>query len=465
MSLASKEIDEASVRILLIEDDEVFCQRFIQAGIRYGFHTSSCRSFEEARQFLSSQSFSFYLVDANLDNDHNFGLTQSIISKNPLARIYSIVKLQSLNLIPRCLDQGISNVIPICIDVEDIATWISHDSVDHSSLFHSDAMRDIKLVGRSQHHFEILEKIDQMKNVDASVLITGESGTGKELVARALHESSHRSSQRFDAINCGAIPENLLESELFGHRRGAFTDAKSDKKGLFELCHKGTLLLDEIGELPLNLQVKLLRVLQEKEIRPIGGVSSIKIDTRIIAVTNRDLQSEIERGHFRGDLYYRLSVLKVHILPLRSRSHDIPVLAVNFLNKFSHQHHKPLQPFTPSQLARIQNYSWYGNVRELQNAIERSVILAKNQKVSLNDIFDDHARLLQCSKSQGIASDESMPVKYSEAKESFERRYLNQILKLTQGNVSEAARLAGKTRVEIYRYLMRNKINPTYFRI
>jgi DNA-binding NtrC family response regulator len=450
--------------VLLIDDDEEFCNAFAKTSSKFHLYTEESRSYESAASIIKSNSFAAVLVDSNFDQKNNFEILKTLLRDRPLTKIFALVHNQSIDLIPTYLERGASNVIPISLGAEAIAKKIDGELSKETPLEPASCPIDYpKIIGRSHQHVEILEKINQIKDVDASVLVTGESGTGKELVARALHEASTRSRARFDAINCGAIPENLLESELFGHKRGAFTDAKIEKKGLFEVCSHGTLLLDEIGELPLNLQVKLLRVLQEREVKPIGSTNTVKIGTRIIAATNRDLQTEVDKGTFRRDLYYRLSVLKIHIQPLRDRCEDIPLLVNNFIKRYSRTYNKEIKPLSTSVLARIEGYPWHGNIRELQNAIERAVILSKFGRIDPNDIFEDN---FSTNNTFGLNTSAStpMPIKYHKAKKDFETRYLQNLLKRTAGNVSEAARMAGKTRVEIYRYLDRNQLKPCEYR-
>jgi DNA-binding NtrC family response regulator len=293
------------------------------------------------------------------------------------------------------------------------------------------------------------------------VLILGESGTGKELVARAIHESSSRSDKPFMAINCGAIPEQLLESELFGHRRGSFTDAKSDRKGIFEVCSDGTLLLDEIGDMPLPLQTKLLRVLQERQITPIGATSPMPIRTRVIAATHRDIASEAKMRRFREDLYYRLSVVVVRLPPLRERRDDIPILTEHFLDEFNRRFDRQIRPPNASTMMQLISYDWPGNVRELQNAIERAVVLSSGDELQLDHTFsptdsptdniDGAKKLTETSE----LSSTLYTLTLSEAKQQFERTYLRQLLQRSRGNISEAARISGRYRADIYRLMNR----------
>ena len=283
--------------------------------------------------------------------------------------------------------------------------------------------------------FEIIRKVAQYKS---TILITGESGTGKELVARALHYHSDRSQNLFVPVNCAAIPENLLESELFGHVRGAFTDAIRTKKGLFEEADGGTLFLDEIGELPSQLQVKLLRVLQDGEIRRVGEAKSIQIDVRIVAATMKDLTKEANEGRFREDLYYRLNVLPIHVPPLRERKEDIPLLVTHFISKYSQLMNKKVGGIDPAALEALMNFKWYGNVRELENAIERAIVLADGENIELQNLPAEVQHI----------QDDSQPVPMTEeeysikkASREMEMDLIRKALKRTKGNHTHAARL------------------------
>lgn len=243
-----------------------------------------------------------------------------------------------------------------------------------------------EIIGKSPAIKQMLDLIARVCSSKTNVLITGESGTGKELVARLIHESGPLKDKPFIPINCGAIPENLIESELFGHRRGSFTGAVSEKEGLFEAANGGTLFLDEIGELPLSMQVKLLRVIQERVIRKVGGNDDIKVDARIIAATNRDLEAGVARGTFREDLFYRLNVLMIKTPPLRERAGDVKILAEKFAEKFAKKQKKELSQIDPLAMTALENYSWPGNVRELENVIERAVTLSTGTKLALDSL-------------------------------------------------------------------------------
>jgi two-component system response regulator HydG len=291
--------------------------------------------------------------------------------------------------------------------------------------------------------------IAQVSETDASVIISGESGTGKELVARALHRRSSRSGP-FVAINCAAMPAALLESELFGHVKGAFTDARTAREGLFLRANGGTLLLDEIGEMPLEMQAKLLRVLQESKVRPVGGDREIEFDTRILAATNRDIESEIEEGNFREDLYYRLNVVRIHVPPLRSRGRDVLLLAQSFVERIAKQTGKSVLGIASSAAQKLLEYDWPGNVRELENSIERAVVLTKFEDITVDDLPEKIRQ--HDSGTLVVAGDnpEEMPTLAE-----MERRYVERVLKVVSGNKTHAARVLGLDRRTLYRKLER----------
>ena len=286
---------------------------------------------------------------------------------------------------------------------------------------------------------------------DASVLLRGDSGTGKEMLARAIHRASPRAARPFIAINCGAIPEALLESELFGHVKGAFTDAVANHKGLFLAADGGTLLLDEIGDMPPALQVKLLRVLQERAVRPVGSSQSHAVDVRIISATNRDLEAAMAAGQFREDLYYRLNVVTLSLPTLAERREDIPLLANHFLHKLAAKYGRRLSGFAPEALKALIAAAWPGNVRQLYNVVEQVCALATTPLVPLALV----QRALRVPSVQVLS--------YAEAKQRFEREYLVGLLKLTDGNVADAARLAQRNRTEFYRLLQKHELTPGHF--
>lgn len=294
------------------------------------------------------------------------------------------------------------------------------------------------LVGRSRALREVLSLIDHVAAVDSTVLITGESGTGKELVARAIHQSSPRRDRPFVVANCGALPEGLLESELFGHEPGAFTGARTRRTGRFELAHTGTLFLDEIGDIPPKAQVDLLRVLQTREFERVGGSETVQVDVRIIAATNRDLQAMVREGTFREDLYYRLNVIPIHLPPLRERPEDIVPLAYHFLGRFCERFGKRIEGFTPRAIEVLTSYRWPGNVRELENLIERTVVLCRNELI---DIHDLPSHLWRSSRDGEVPTVDNL--------ETLERLTIARVVQQSS-NLKEAARRLGISRTTLY---------------
>jgi two-component system, NtrC family, response regulator GlrR len=299
---------------------------------------------------------------------------------------------------------------------------------------------------------DVLAKARLVADSEASVFIYGESGTGKELIARAIHDASRRREQPFVAINCGAIPEQLLESELFGHVKGSFTGAVRDHKGLFQTADKGTLFLDEIGDMPVSLQVKLLRVLQERRVRPVGSTQSYEVDVRVISATHRNIEAEMAAGNFRDDLYYRLNVVALHLPSLAERREDIPLLANHFLALLTEKYRKSIPGFAPEAMELLVSAPWPGNVRQLYNVVEQSVALATTSLIP--------APLVQ----QAIQHQQSELSSFEEARRKFEREYLAQILRITEGNVTQAARLAKRNRTEFYKLLQRHQLDPKLFK-
>jgi two-component system, NtrC family, response regulator GlrR len=311
---------------------------------------------------------------------------------------------------------------------------------------------DGEFITRSPIMRELLKEARLVAESEASVLICGESGTGKELLARAIHKASSRRDQPFVAINCSAIPEPLLESELFGYRKGSFTGATRDHRGLFDAADRGTLFLDEIGDMPLALQPKLLRVLEERQVRRLGATEPVPVDVRIISATHQDLEAKMREGEFREDLYYRLNVVKLELPPLGQRPEDIPLLAAHFVARLAEKYHKEIKGFSPEAMELLAGASWPGNVRQLLNVVEHAVTLSPSAIIPAMFV----QRALRDRRREMIS--------LAEAKRRFEREYLTQLLQITSGNVSQAARLAKRNRTEFYKLLHRHCLDPALFK-
>jgi two-component system, NtrC family, response regulator GlrR len=308
------------------------------------------------------------------------------------------------------------------------------------------------IVGKSKKMQEVMERAAKAAETDSNVCIYGESGTGKELIAKSLHLLSSRKDNPFVAVNCAAIPEGLLEGELFGYEKGAFTGALKTKKGFFSQAHGGTIFLDEVAEMPESMQVKLLRALQEKQFYSLGGEKSIEVDVRILTATNKNLEEEVRNGRFREDLFYRIYVIPIHLPPLRERKEDIPLLVDHFIKKYANKLKKGIKGVSSHTIQRLMSYSWPGNVRELENTIEYAVAM------TTNDVISDDLIL----QTKTIDVDQLKPLK--DAKNEFEKKYISHVLALAEGNVSKAAELSGKYRGDFYDLLKKHDLNPLDFK-
>jgi DNA-binding NtrC family response regulator len=311
------------------------------------------------------------------------------------------------------------------------------------------------IVGRSPAMTAVFELVRKAARSDANILVVGESGTGKELIARAIHANSPRATEAFVPVDCASLPENLLESELFGHEKGAFTGAVKTKPGLIEVAHRGTLFLDEIAELPASLQVKLLRALQEREIRRVGGTRQIEVDVRLVSATNRNLRETVAQGQFRKELYYRVNVIAIDLPPLRERKGDITLLAHTFLKKFGKGRETPLKGFEPEAMRILEAYPWPGNVRELQNVIERACALADGETITPRDLPEHLRAPLQTAPPLPAPAGTELPLKNAKAEwlKQMEATYLTDLLRRHEGNVSQAARAAGIDRKTFHRLI------------
>ncbi|SMF22600.1 sigma-54-dependent transcriptional regulator [Pseudobacteriovorax antillogorgiicola] len=460
---------------LLIVDDDVNTCKFWQAALgEEGFRVDFCHTLSDMKDVTKRYFVDAILLDLDLGEESGLDGLPFLVSESPFSRIFILTANASLDSAVDAFRSGVFDYITKDTNPEDIAQKV-RDSLSKSSVESHVAKEEVTkigLIGQGQRFSELCTTIDQVKDVDSTVLILGESGTGKEIVARALHRLSSRKQMRFEAINCAAIPESLLESELFGHKKGAFTDASSDRKGIFELCNKGTLLLDEIGDMPLSLQTKLLRVLQEKEVVPVGSSKPIKIDTRVIAATHRDLLEEIQSGRFREDLYYRLSVVPVNIPPLRHRKDDIGVLLEHFLKELNKRFNKEVLPPSTDVLRRIMSYDWPGNVRELKNAVERAVVLSPDGKIHVEHLFRHLHKVDFDEEAEGNSSGgegvtlggEIFDMALTDAKQAFEKQYLERLLSKTGGNIAELARRCGRYRADIYRLFEKYDIDHQSYR-
>ncbi|HSN29123.1 MAG TPA: sigma-54 dependent transcriptional regulator [Kofleriaceae bacterium] len=390
---------------ILVVDDEQSMREFLAICLRRAGHkVTTTQNATEALTQLKQKPFDVVVTDLRMPGElDGLGILGAIKSGTVRAadgvldpEVILVTAYASADSAIAAMKQGAYDYLTKPFQVDEINAVINRALEKKSLVEENLALRErvagrarlANLLGKSRSMQKVFELISKIHSARTSVLITGESGTGKELVARALHTEGARAKMPFVAVNCGAIPEELMESELFGHKKGAFTGAIADKPGLFQEASGGTLFLDEIGELSLGLQVKLLRALQERKVKPVGATEEAEIDVRVVAATNRDLETEVARGAFRADLYYRLNVIEVRLPPLRQRREDIPLLAEHFLRRFATEHGRDLR-FSPEALRQLERYDFPGNVRELENIIERAVALAPNNTIGPEDLPDE----------------------------------------------------------------------------
>jgi len=463
-------MDFSNSKILLVDDNKSNIELMKVILSEEGFNVVTSSDSQDALRKLKRDNFDLVITDFLMPPGiDGIELTQEIKKKWPGTEVIILTAYGDIDSAVRAIKSGAYDFIqrPINNDILILKVkralhnrFLNTELDKIKKIIQQDFEIQYKIVGISKSIKTILDNIRIIASTDSTVLITGESGTGKELVARTIHHLSNRRNQNFVAVNCGAIPETLLESEFFGYKKGAFTGADFDKSGLFQEANNGTIFLDEIGELPLQLQVKLLRVLQEREIRPLGSNSSIKVNVRVIAATNRNLQSLIEEGKFRSDLYYRLNVVNIHVPPLRERHDDIPLLANYFLAKFSHKYNKNVVGFSNIVMDSFIKYDWPGNVREMENVIERAVILARKNTIEATELPEE----IFGNKKLETFFTNNMIVSYKKAKEMFDKEYITRLLEHTKGNIKKAAEISGRYRTDIYDMIKKYEIDIEGFR-
>jgi two-component system response regulator GlrR len=443
-----------NARILLVDDDKDLLQLIAMRLTASGYAVTAVESGEAALAALAVSRPQVVVTDLRMHGMDGMALFDAIHRDSPSL---PVVILTAHGTIPEAVTatrRGVFSFLTKPFEPKVLLDTVA-DAMRLSSPPASGELESwrLEIITRSSSMEDLLAQARRVAASDASVCLYGASGTGKELLARAIHRASPRAEAPFVAVNCGAIPEGLLESELFGHKKGSFTGAVSDRRGLFQAAQGGTLFLDEIGDMPLPLQVKLLRALEERKIRPVGSHETFDVDVRVIAATHRKLEERIASGEFREDLYYRLNVVKLYIPTLAERREDIPLLANEFLSRLGLRYRRGRLAFSPEALQLLVSAPWPGNVRQLLNVVEQAVALAATEVIPESLVR------------QALDAGDTALTPLDEARRAFERDYLVRILKITGGNVTKAARLAGRNRTEFYRLLERHSLEPGVFKV
>lgn len=469
---ASPEAAVAPKRILIVEDNDLArrqLHQLLQADPQFEID-STCDG-RQALADLQKNNYSIALLDLRIPGLDGMELIHQIQSQNLPVTVIVITGHGSIDDAVKAIRMGAYDFLPKPIDVENLRLVMQRALRERSLQDEVAALRAQlrtnysfhNILSKNPHMHAVFELINNVAQSTTTVLIEGETGTGKEQVARAIHEASHARSGPLIAINCAALPDTLLESELFGHEKGAFTSAVGRRQGRFELADKGTIFLDEVGDVHAPMQAKLLRVLQERRFERVGGSESIEVDVRVIAATNRPLQRLVKEGVFREDLYYRLNVVKIELLPLRERPEDIPLLATHFAQKYARPGEPPKQ-ISPKAMEALLNYRWPGNIRELENAIERATVTSMGHVIQTENLPPELVNPPQPKFSSHISLDRHLPELLREAVSSIEQQYIRKALKKAHGNVGRCARICGLSRRSITAKIAEYKLDKAAFK-
>ncbi|WP_307746583.1 two-component system response regulator GlrR [uncultured Pantoea sp.] len=439
-----------AAKLLLVDDDPSLLKLLGMRLRSEGYQVTTAASGPEALRLLQKEKIELVISDLRMDEMDGLALFGEIQKRHTGLPVIILTAHGSIPDAVSATQQGVFSFLTKPVDKDALYKAID-EALAQQAPVSDDRWREA-IVTRSPLMLRLLEQAHMVAQSDVSVLINGQSGTGKEMLAQAIHAASPRNGKPFVAINCGALPEQLLESELFGHAKGAFTGAVSARDGLFKTAGGGTLFLDEIGDMPQPLQVKLLRVLQERKVRPLGSDHDIEIDVRIISATHRDLPKAMEKKEFREDLFYRLNVVNLKIPALHQRTEDIPLLANHLLRQAAERHKPQIRSFSVDAMKRLMTASWPGNVRQLVNVIEQCVALSSSPVIS------------DALVEQALSGENSALPTFAEARNQFELNYLRKLLQMTKGNVTNAARLAGRNRTEFYKLLSRHELDASDFK-
>ncbi|MCI0707985.1 MAG: sigma-54 dependent transcriptional regulator [Ignavibacteriae bacterium] len=442
-------------RILVVDDEQIIRESLGFILKKEGFDVEEASNGREALEKQEKKPFDVIVTDIEMPEMRGMELLGEITRRTPQTFVMIITAFGSIETAVQALRNGAYDYILKPVDFDDllyrVKKLLKYRSLSlENSLLRQELNRNYdfdRIIGKSERMNEVFETIKRVATSEGTILITGKSGTGKELVARAIHYNSHRTNKRFVTVNCGAIVETLFESELFGHKKGSFTGATMDKEGMFRAADGGTIFLDEVGEIPLHLQVKLLRAIEAKEITPVGMTDSQKVDVRIIAATNRDLRKLAEEGKFREDLFYRLNVVEIHLPSLTERPEDIPQLAQHFLNMYKHQMSRPIKGITNDAMSALMHYQWKGEIRELENVIERAVIFCEKEYIGIEYLPE----YIRPSNGNGTAYSAASGHSLRDAVKQFERTYIERQLEQNQKDKEKTAKALGVSLSSLYR--------------
>ena len=448
------------LRVLVVDDDENILKLIKMRLEMEGYGAVTASNAEAALELARTEMFDVALLDYKLADKNGIALMSDLFQLNPEMPVIILTAYGTIKGAVEAMKKGAYGYIAKPFDYDELLLQIRNCSEKSGLSKEVRRLRNLvgerygfeNIIGKSEPIAKLLEQVAQAAQVDSFAYISGESGTGKELVAKSLHLASSRKGGPFVAVNCAAIPETLLESELFGYEKGAFTGAMQSRRGLLAQAEGGTFFLDEISEMPLTMQAKLLRVLSELVFYPLGSSRTVKVDTRLVAASNKDLEEEVKQGRFREDLFYRIHVIHIKVPPLRERKEDIPLLARHFLRKYAEKMKKESLEFSQGAYQKLMGYNWPGNVRELENCVESAVAMADKKVISEDSVL------------RGKTPGPSGPMAFKDAKTEFERQYLIHLMEITKGNVSQAAKLAGKYRADLYELLKKHDLDPEGFR-
>lgn len=448
-------------KILLVDDDRNLLELVKIRLESADYEVTAAVREEDALNAIKKQVFDLSIVDLQLVHQDGISLMEEFHLILPDMPVIILTAYGSIESAVEAMKRGAYSYLTKPFDHQDLLLQIERALENRRLNIEIKRLKGLleerydftNIVGRSEKMKKVLEMVSQIAKTESTIYIHGESGTGKELIAKAIHLASERKNKPFVAINCAALPETLMESELFGHEKGSFTGAVRSTKGLFTQAHQGTIFLDEIGDMPLSIQAKLLRALQERQFYPIGSEKPMEVDVRVIVATQKDLEGQVKQGLFREDLFYRIHVIPIYLPPLRERKEDIPLLVDYFLKKFSKQTKKELKGLTPQALQKLMFHEWPGNVRELENTIEYAVVMTQKDTITEDFILQTKGTLPQ---------EPLKPLK--EARDAYEKGYLIHLLEICEGNVSMASKLAGKYRADFYDLLKKHGLKTEDFK-